>query len=600
MKKYIIYTAILLLGLALGWLIFGDRNPADQSAVAHQHDAKEADSDLWTCSMHPQIRLPEPGDCPICGMDLIPLDAANNNLNPLVFEMTEDAMSIANIQTSTVGQSSHGNAGQLKLSGRIKADETNSASIVAHIAGRIEKLYVSYTGEKINKGQKVASIYAPKLIAAQKELLEAYKVKEMQPELYEATVNKLKFWKLTDTQIQNIISSEKLIESFAIYADYAGVVINKKVSVGDYVNEGESLFDLQNLNKLWAVFDVYESDLSHFKIGQKISFKTPALPNKTFTSTINFLDPVINPNTRTAAIRLSINNGGQQLKPEMFIEGKMQLDDKNAGAISIPKSAVLWTGERSVVYVKQPNLSTPSFEFREIVLGQAVGKNYQVISGLSNGEEIVTNGAFVIDASAQLNNQSSMMNRNLLVNEDGEPALPDYTTSATTLFKNQLQEVLASYLQIKNALIASDDKLVESKRGKLIAAINKVDMKQLKGAAHVYWMNEGKELLNLAKKFEAGEGLEMQRTHFSEFSNLLIQLTKVFGVESDTYYVQYCPMAENKNGGYWLSLSQDINNPYFGDAMLGCGSVEDSIDKDYKNKTIVKPSTNQPMAGHHH
>ncbi|MFT7156359.1 MAG: Cu(I)/Ag(I) efflux system membrane fusion protein, partial [Parvicella sp.] len=252
MKKYIIYIAVLVLGLALGWVIFGNNSNEKQSSDATLEE-------IWTCSMHPQIRQPEPGDCPLCGMDLIPLEA-NSNSNPLVFEMTEDAIKIANIQTTVIGSGSADTVG-LKLSGKIKVDETNSASIVTHISGRIEKLYISFTGEKVVKGQKIASIYSPSLISAQKELLEAYKVKEVNPKLYEATVNKLKFWKITAEQIESIISSETILESFNIYAGFSGVVLSKKVSVGDYLKEGEVLFDIQNLNQLWAVFDVYETDL---------------------------------------------------------------------------------------------------------------------------------------------------------------------------------------------------------------------------------------------------------------------------------------------------------------------------------------------------
>ena len=300
MKKYLINIGLIIIGLLLGWLLFGGDEPKLEEASIEQSDQ------IWTCSMHPQIRQPEPGNCPICGMDLIPMET-NMNANPLVFEMTEDAIKIANIQTTIVGADKIKSKG-LKLSGKIQADETSSASIVTHISGRIEKLFISYTGENVSKGQKIATIYSPKLITAQKELIEAYKVKESSPKLYEATINKLKFWKLTDEQIQSIVSSETLLESFDIYSDFSGVVLNKKISVGDYLNVGEVLFDIQNLNQLWAVFDVYESDLENVKVGTKISFTTSGIANKTFNGTITFIDPVINPDTRTANIRATINN----------------------------------------------------------------------------------------------------------------------------------------------------------------------------------------------------------------------------------------------------------------------------------------------------
>mgnify|MGYP000932401626 CR=1 FL=1 len=594
MKKYIIYIAILVTGLALGWLIFG--NSSKDSTVSEKNPSESKTEEIWTCSMHPQIRQPEAGDCPICGMDLIPLEA-NNNSNPLVFEMTADAVKIANIQTTVVGSGSINTKG-LKLSGKIKADETNSASIVSHISGRIEKLFISYTGEKVSKGQKIASIYSPKLITAQKELLEANKVKNVNPKLYEATVNKLKFWKITEEQIESIITSEEVIESFNIYAGFSGIVLNKKVSVGDYLNEGEVLFDIQNLNQLWALFDVYESDLGGIKTGSKISFTTPSIPNKIFTSSIVFIDPVINPATRTATIRTTINNQNQLLKPEMFLEGTINNTSSNNVSILVPKSAVLWTGERSVVYVKLPDLPTPSFEFREVTIGESNGTNYTILDGINNGDEVVTNGAFVIDASAQLNNQSSMMNRNLLANKsDG---LPDYTSATPIEFKKQLKSVLENYLSIKNSLVSSNSKESTKNSKLLIESLNKVDMKLVKGESHVFWMAQMKAITENTNGIIEATDISEQRNLFSSLSNTLISTTKSFGVEKDTFYVQFCPMAGNDKGAYWLSKESKIKNPYFGDEMLTCGSVKETIDENFKNKVIKTKSNNSPMSGHNH
>lgn len=591
MKKYISYIALLGLGLILGWFLFG--NSSNEETNTAEVKAEE----IWTCSMHPQIRLPEPGDCPICGMDLIPLET-NSNSNPLVFEMTEDAIKIANIQTTLVGSGSVNSEG-LKLSGKIKADETNSASIVSHISGRIEKLFISYTGEEVRKGQKIASIYSPKLITAQKELLEAYKVKEVNPKLYEATANKLKFWKITEEQIESIVSAKKVIESFNIYAQFSGVVLNKKVSVGDYLNEGEVLFDIQNLNQLWAVFDVYETELGNIKKGSVISFTTPAVPNKIFSSKIIFVDPVINSITRTATVRATINNYNGSLKPEMFLEGTINTKNSSNESILVPKSAVLWTGERSVVYVKLPNLRTPSFEFREVTLGESSGSNYAILEGLNIGDELVTNGAFVIDASAQLNNQSSMMNRNLLTNNS--TGLPDFTSETPTEFKTQLTKVLESYLTIKNALVRSNLKETSEKASLLIRSIKKVDMQLLKGESHMYWMSQLEPITQSANGILEAKNIENQREYFNTLSNSLISATKAFGVEEGTYFVQFCPMAGNDKGAYWLSQESAIKNPYFGDEMLTCGSIEDTIDKNYKNKEIKKTIINSPpMSGHNH
>ena len=422
-KNILIGTIAIVVGLLLGYLLFGGSSAQHSDDDGHNHSAKANENVIWTCSMHPEIKMEEAGDCPKCGMDLIPLES-NLSGNPLVLEMSEDAIKISNIQTTIIGNSNQTDTeNSISLSGKIKANESTSASVVTHIPGRIEKLYVSFTGERVRKGQKIATIYAPNLISAQKELLEAQKIKDINPALFEASKNKLKFWKITDKQIDQILTEEKIKEFFSIYADHSGVVIKKRVSVGDHLMEGGVLFDIQNLNKLWVVFDVYEKDLSKLKKGNTITFTTPSVPDKIYTSKVSFIDPFINPKTRAGTVRLEISNSKQELMPEMFVTGQLSVSkSENASTtLSVPKSAVLWTGERSVVYVKLQDTKLPSFEFREVTLGTSTDDSFTVVSGLKSGDEVVTNGAFIIDASAQLNNQMSMMNRN--VNVETESAM---------------------------------------------------------------------------------------------------------------------------------------------------------------------------------
>jgi Cu(I)/Ag(I) efflux system membrane fusion protein len=425
-KNIIIGGVTLTIGLLLGYLFFGGSNNNQTSTHfegdGHNHKDSTQSAEktiIWTCSMHPQIRKTEPGNCPICGMTLIPADD-NSNSNPLVLEMSNDAVKLAEIQTTIIGGKSNQSniEGTLNLSGKIQADETTTASIVSHIPGRIEKLFISFTGEQVRRGQKIATIYSPNLITAQKELLEAYKVKDVNPSLFEATKNKLKYWKITDQQIDEILNENKVKEYFNIYADHSGVVTKLRVSVGDHLMEGGVLFEIQNFNSLWGIFDAYESDIPKIKLGDWIEFTTPALSNQTFKGKISFIDPVINPKTRAARVRVDINNNNKFLKPEMFINGVLKSKIKQSHQIIIPKTAVLWTGVRSVVYVKVPDTEIPSFEFREITLGENLGQYFVVTSGLKIGEEIVTNGAFVIDAASQLNSQNSMMNRDVIVDKN--------------------------------------------------------------------------------------------------------------------------------------------------------------------------------------
>lgn len=563
----------MLAGLLLGWLIFSNSSN-NETETEHKHS--ESEEQIWTCSMHPQIRQSEPGDCPICGMDLIPLEE-NSNENPLVFSMSDEAVKIANIQTTKIGETGNSENG-IALSGKIKPDETASSSVVTHVSGRIEKLYVSYTGQSVAKGQKVAEIYSPQLISAQKELIEANKVKSSNPSLYKAAYNKLKNWKLNDNQIESILKSESIIETFSIYAQFSGVIKSKKVSVGDYLKEGEVLFDLQSLSKVWAVFDVYETDIANVKIGDPIEFTTTSYPDEKFTAKVNFIDPLINPSTRTISVRANIQNNNSKLKPDMFINGWVKGSPNQKATLLVPKSAVLWTGKRSVVYLKLPNQTVPSFEYRNIEIGEAIGDSYKVISGLESGDEVVTNGAFVIDASAQLNNQSSMMNQNLVNPNDNftSSEIPDYVDQTDEKFKVQLNELLSTYYNLKDAFVNDKADLANSEAKNLLKSLEKVEMKLLKGDAHMYWMTQKNNIQLSGEKIANSNDINEQRNQFISISNAMINSVKAFGVKNVSYE-QYCPMADDNNGAYWLSESNKVLNPYFGSSMLNCGEIKNEI-----------------------
>ncbi|NNL00748.1 MAG: efflux RND transporter periplasmic adaptor subunit, partial [Eudoraea sp.] len=235
-------------------------------------------------------------------------------------------------------------------------------------------------------------------------------LKESQPELYRAVRNKLKLWKLSEEQIQQIEKSGQVRENFPVYANVSGTVTEIMVKAGDYINQGSPMFKITNLNTVWAVFDAYENQVSLLKEGQKIDIITKAYPDKKFDAKISFIDPLLNSATRTVKVRAVLQNTKGQLKPGMFVTGNLGLRSKIINdMIVIPESAVLWTGERSVVYVKT-DPENLTFAMREITLGDLLNDGYVVLSGLEKGEEIVTNGTFTIDAAAQLKGKKSMMN----------------------------------------------------------------------------------------------------------------------------------------------------------------------------------------------
>jgi Cu(I)/Ag(I) efflux system membrane fusion protein len=406
-NKYLKYSLLLILGIFLGWLFF---HPSRNIEEKHNHSTEVSQGTIWTCAMHPQIRLDEPGKCPICGMDLIPLvQNSTASIDPDAIHLTAEAAQLANVLTTVVSKEKP--VKEIRLYGKVQADERLLQSQVAHVPGRIEQLTVNFTGETVVKGQVLARVYSPELVTAQQELLEAVRTKETQPAIYEAAKEKLRQWKLTDTQITNIEVSGAVQNTVDIISNTGGIVTSRRVNTGDYVSQGTVLFDIADLSRVWVMFDAYESDLQFLRKGEKISFTLQSLPGENFSASIVFVDPVIDPVTRVAKIRVEIGNQSGRFKPEMFATGIVSSNlVKYRDNLVIPKSAVLWTGKRSIVYVKQPDTDEPVFKIREIGLGPMLGESYVVTDGLSEGEEIVTSGAFSVDAAAQLEGKPSMMN----------------------------------------------------------------------------------------------------------------------------------------------------------------------------------------------
>ncbi|MEM9389167.1 MAG: efflux RND transporter periplasmic adaptor subunit [Bacteroidota bacterium] len=595
-KLIVIGLVILSAGLFLGWFFFGGNASVDE----HSHTEVINAETVWTCSMHPQIRQGEPGQCPICGMDLIPLEEDNGDgVDPMAISMSPTAMQLANVATAQVG--SLRPIKNIQLNGKVQEDERLVFSQTSHFPGRIEKLTVNFTGEYVREGQPIAYLYSPELVTAQEELFEAYKIKESQPRLYKAAREKLKNWKLTEAQIDAVINTGEAKDEFPINADHSGYVIAKNVNLGDHVKAGQAIYEIANLSQVWVLFDIYESDLPWISKGDSVYFTVASLPGKRYEGKLDFIDPVIDPQTRVAQARVVIKNTDKNLKPEMFASGliKAELEERKDQLI-IPKSAVLWTGKRSVVYVKTSEGKGLHFMMREVVLGPSLEDSYIVESGLMAGEEIAISGAFSIDAAAQLAGKPSMMapeggaamtghnhggmNQGSSQTDHSEHQMSgqlevnqsDQTYSSDPKFQQQLQAVFTAYLPVKDALIESDAKTASQEAKKLQSIIDKVDMKLVKGEAHMEWMND-LEVLQKATKGIANETeVEKARIMLSPLSDQLFHTLTKFQIEVDGYR-QYCPMAFDFKGAFWLSDSDKIFNPYFGDAMLTCGNVEEEL-----------------------
>jgi len=620
---------VLVAGIFLGWLFFhspGNRSDAGTETLAthEDHDHAEEAGTIWTCSMHPQIRQDKPGKCPICGMDLIPvssLEQGDTQSHPDEIQLTESAAKLADIQTYVVRTGTPEN--EIFLQGKVQADERRIAALTARFGGRIEKLFVSFTGEQVTRGQKLATIYSPELVTAQRELMEAASYKDTRPSIYNAARAKLRLWDLTEEQIDDIENAKDPETSFDILSPISGTVTKRNIALGDYIKEGSALFEVTDLTHVWIMFDAYESDLPWINRGDRVSYAVQSLPGRTFRGTVAYIDPFIDPSTRVAKVRVDQSNPALALKPEMFVNG--QVESAFAGRsqdILIPKSSILWTGKRSIVYVKVPQRDQPSFKYRQIDLGPESGNFYVVAGGLSEGEEIAVNGVFKIDAAAQLEGLPSMMNPEggqaatahmhgsmdmsaehvesgtasgnqsvsdvqssgnqsvSAVQSSGNNSVSAGTPSGeiTPAFKEQLQMVYSAYILMKNAFVKSDAEEVKAGAEKVQSKLQAVDMEGVTGDFHMKWMNLlGTLKSEISNIINTGD-IAGQRVAFAAFNDAFHNTLEQFGLESGTVYYQYCPMANGDKGAFWLSEVNEIRNPYFGDEMLTCGETRETLE----------------------
>jgi len=399
-KEVLFYILLVSVGLLAGRFVFG-------VSEKHSHASHTAVQE-YTCSMHPQIRMKDKAaKCPLCGMDLIPVASEGGAATDDSFEMSAEAIALAKVETIEAKKSEPQKV--LRLYGNIQANERNIHSQTAHISGRLEKLFVNFEGETVKKGQIIASIYSPELLSIQAEFLEA--LKQKQPVITEAAKERLRLLKITESQIENLEKTGKANPYINIVADASGIVTAKKTARGEYVEAGSVLFDIANLSSVWAMFNAYESDLPYLNLGDLIGYTTNALPGQVFTGHVEFISSIVDSESRTAKVRMETDNKNLKLKPGMLANALIHNAKISGEAIILPKSAVLWTGERSVVYVaKKHENGALNFNLREIKLGPALGDSVVVLSGIQEKELIAVSGVFAVDASAQLAGKNSMMN----------------------------------------------------------------------------------------------------------------------------------------------------------------------------------------------
>ena len=598
-------TLAVIAAFAIGFMIRGGGAPDGlETAVEAGHDHVDEPS-LWTCSMHPQIQLPKEGKCPICFMDLIPVESgSSDDAGPRELTMSESARLLAGIVTTPVRRGS--SSAEVRMSGRLAYDETRLAAITARVPGRLDSLFVNFTGQVVRRGQPLAAVYSPELLSAQRELLEAKRASQslvesrsvLLKETAEATIGaareKLRLLGFSAEQIDAIEISGEVKDLLTISAPIGGVVVQMDARQGEYVKTGSKLYTIVDLSRLWVLFDAYESDLPWLQLNQEVAFRTQSPSGEVFTGKVTFIDPILNTKTRTARVRVAVDNRDGRLKPDMFVSGTVaaRAGSGSADELLIPVTAPLVTGKRAVVYVQLTDRPEPTFEGRVIELGNRTGEYYIVKSGLNEGEMVVTNGAFKIDSELQIRAKPSMMSPDggaVAVHRHEETPMPAadqhmqemepaQMTDVSTEALVSLTAVYDAYFELQMAL--ADDDLDAAKAGsrQLAEAVSGVDMSLFKGHTHEKWMEISKVLSESAAKGGKADEFVGVRDAFYYVSKAIIDLETSFGHAADRdYFLTYCPMAREHKGAYWLQTVDTVYNSYYGASMLRCGAIKDTL-----------------------
>ena len=451
----------VLVALAIGFVVTGvvlwlnpspDRSEDDKIVAA-------GNGQIWTCSMHPQVRLPNPGKCPICSMPLIRAGASASGKAPpesagSMLELSDHARAMASVETTPVKRSKL--TRQIRLVGKVQYNETGLANIVSRVEGYVERLFVDYTGIEVKAGDHLVEIYSPDLLVAQQELLIAL-AGQGNTGLIESATRKLLLWGLTEGQVDALVRDKKISDRITLFSPIQGTVIEKMVVQQAMVKPGEVLYRLANLESVWVYLDLYESELAWVQYGQMAEIKSEAIPGEKFPGRVWFISPILNEETRTVKVLLNISNAEHKLKPGMYVSAVIlaellangraaptgiagqwscpmhplvlkpaagvcpvcnmalvQIPGVTASAppggdnpppLSVPVTAVLDSGVRKLVYVEK---SKGQFVAVEIETGPRTDDSYPVIRGLNEGDQVVTRGNFLLDSQFQIRGLPSL------------------------------------------------------------------------------------------------------------------------------------------------------------------------------------------------
>lgn len=594
--KFALIGGLMLAALLVG-VLWGGGIHRDPGALRHSAQptpdaeaaSKQGTTQFYTCGMHPWVILPKPGNCPICGMELVPLDASK-----FTGEVTIDPVVVQNIGVRIAPVVDGTLNSTIRTVGNVDYNERLVRDINTKVSGWIEKIHVDYLGAEVKEGDPLFDLYSPDLYAAQKEYMVAYRnqatgvadsVAGMVPQagsLLESARTRLLYYDITPKQIAALERAGEPAKTMVIRSPYTGVVIEKHSNEGMRVDPGMRVYRIADLSKVWVMATFYEYQLPYVQVGQKVKMTLPYIPGQEFEGKVVYIYPYLSEKSREVKVRIESDNPYGVLKPGMFANIELQntLERKRVMA---PREAIIDTGERQVAFV---SLGEGRFQPREVKMGtQAADGMVEILSGLEPGENVVTSGQFLLDSEAKMREALAKMIRGNMASDQEEttPALP--ASESVELPEDAaaaLGRVLNDYLAIGKILAADETGGIAGHArgvaGNLAAAASvTVPGHPEFWAGHPEVGQARAAALALAGSTE----LEDSRTRFADLSEALVKLVGATGIPRsypETVDRLHCPMFRNEQGGsMWLQTEGDVHNPYFGKAMLQCHDARDTI-----------------------
>jgi membrane fusion protein, copper/silver efflux system len=562
-KFVITFMVVAVVAGAIGWF-----------AARHEHregaNGSAGTGKVYSCSMHPQVRSNKPGKCPICGMELAPIGSGQTTGDPGTIMLGSNVVNVIHVQTQPVERGKL--VRTLRVAGTVDDDATRHRFVSAYVDGRIDKLFVNFPGAEVVQGQPLATFYSPMLLAAEQEyaLLLTQKTNKAllgeHDRLIAVAEQRLRRLGLTDAQIEELGEKRSTNIHTQIVAPVSGTVVQRSVYEGQYVKEGEKLFEIADFAKMWFVFDAYERDLVWLKPGQTVDVTAPSVPGKVYRAPSTFIDPNLNEMTRSAKVRVELENPiitregkpQRELLHKTYAEGVVKAEGPDV--LMIPRSAVLSPGGRAVVYVeKSPGL----YEQRPVKLGRAGDEDWEVLEGLNEGDLVVTSGNMLIDAQAQLNQGGSSAAAGV--------SKPEFTEHQ----QKAVSDIIALAHSLAATLAADNVEQFNELTSSVAPAVEHLTMVFADAAD---WKGIVDKVI-AAGKPQPTKDLKAARRMFQPFAAAVVELARAARRQPAFANVKVfrCPMTDQAYPGapksaLWIQTNAPLRNPFFGSEMIDCGS----------------------------